>query len=296
MPRKPLGNTMQHYDDTSLTEIKKAYSELRFKYIDLTRDIFSFAYNMKNERAKEFLQQGVLRRLWLLYRCIENIFDLFPPNRIERLSQDDRLNVEINLHAFLINIYGIIDNAALALAYENDLVGDKSKGKFDPKKINLFEKKFQKKFNSQLRIYLNNKTTQQWYKEYAKNYRDALAHRIPPYIPPAALSDEQSQKFKKLDQEIERSTKEGNFEKASELQDLQEKLGRSNPLFVHSFSEKAKFMYLHPQLIADFATIEELLKILISEFYCKCKKKMRKQRSMISTLVTQIRHIFNFGI
>jgi hypothetical protein len=136
---------MQHYDDNSLTEIKKAYSELRFKYIDLTRDIFSFAYNIKNERAKEYFQHGVLRRLWLLYKCIDNIFYIFPPDKIERLSQDDRLNVEINLHAFLINIYGIIDNAALALAYENDLVGDKSKGKFDPKKINLFEKKFQKK-------------------------------------------------------------------------------------------------------------------------------------------------------
>jgi len=104
-----------------------------------------------------------------------------------------------------------------------------------------------------------------------------LAHRIPPYVPPATLNDEQCLNFKKLDQEIERSLKEGKFERASELQDEQEKLGKSNPLFVHSFSEKAKLVYLHPQLIADFSTVEELLKIVIAEFYSKSEIEAHKQ-------------------
>ena len=146
-----------------MKEINEAYYEVRYKYIDLSRNIFSFTANIKNERAKEFLQQGVLRRLWLLYRCIDNIFDLFPPNRIELLSQNERLDVEINLHAFLINIYGIIENTALALAYENGLMGDTSEGKFNPMMINLFKKEFQEKLNPQLCVYLSNETTQKWY-------------------------------------------------------------------------------------------------------------------------------------
>ena len=260
---------MQHYSDTTLKEINDAYSEVRYKYIDLTIEIASFASNVQSKRAKEFLQNGVSRRLWLLYRCIDNIFDLFPPNRIELLSQNDRLDVEINLHAFLINIYGIIENTALALAYENDLVGDKSAGKFNSRMVNLFRKKFQKKLNPQLCAYLSNENTKQWYREYAKNYRDALAHRIPPYVPPAVLNDEERRKFERLDQEIYRLHREGKFERVSELQHEQGNLGRSNPLFVHSFIEEAKPVYLHPQLIADFATVEELLKIVIARFYCE---------------------------
>jgi len=106
---------MQHFTDKALKEITAAHSEIRNKYINLTIEIASFTERLQNERAREFMQHGVARRLWLLYRCMENIFDLFPPDRIKRLEQNDRLDVEINLHAFMINVYGIIENIGLAL-------------------------------------------------------------------------------------------------------------------------------------------------------------------------------------
>ncbi len=259
---------MQNYTDIVLQKINEEYSKVHVKYVTLTNKIFLFSSNIQNERAKEFLQNGVSRRLWLLYRCIENIFDLFPPTRIRRLVQNNRLDVEINLHTFLINTYGIIENTALAIAYENNLVGNKAEGKFNPIKINLFSEKFQKKLNRQLCDYLSNDTTKHWYKKYAKNYRDALAHRIPPYVPPAVLNNKEQLIFKKLHQEIYRMQQKGDFIRASELQNKQESLGRANPLFIHSFSEEAvKPFYLHLQIITDFVTIEELLNIVITTFY-----------------------------
>ncbi|MEA1980271.1 MAG: hypothetical protein U9N54_04780 [candidate division Zixibacteria bacterium] len=264
---------MQHFTDKALKEITAAHSEIRYKYIDLTVEIASFTVTLQNERAREFMQQGVNRRLWLLYRCVEKIFELFPPDRIERLEQDDRLDVEINLHAFLINIYGIIDNIGLAVAYENDLVGDESEQKLHPKAVNLFERRFRRLLNPQLCAYLRQDTIIQWYNKYAKNYRHALAHRIPPYVPPAALNDEQQRRFEYIEQEIKRLLDERDFEGIEALREEQESLGRSNPLFVHSFSEEATPVYLHPQLIADFGTVEELLKIAIANFHCETQNE-----------------------
>ena len=65
--------------------------------------------------------------------------------------------------------------------------------------------------NPNLCAYLRRNTITQWYNEYAKNYRDALAHRIPPYVPPAALNDEQARRYKLLEDEANHLRREGDF-------------------------------------------------------------------------------------
>ena len=115
-----------HYSDEAFEEIEMQYSELRFRHNKLFLKAVFFAGRMGNERAKEYILHGVSRRLDLLQRCIDKMFMLFPANRMEKLTQSDQQDIVINLHAFLINIYGIIENIGLALAYENDLKGNKS--------------------------------------------------------------------------------------------------------------------------------------------------------------------------
>ena len=261
---------MQHFTDKALEEIFSAYSEVQNRDSKLTIKIYTFTSRLENERAIEFMQHGVNRRLGVIYRCLENIFTTFPPNRIELLDRNDRLDVEINLHAFLINVYGIIESTGLALAHENDLIGEESDHKLPAQKISLFKRRFRRLLNPNLCAYLRRSTTTQWFNEYAKNYRDALAHRIPPYVPPSALKDEEARRYKFLEKEASRLRKEGNFEQIEAIQNEQNRLGKANPLFVHSFSEEAKPVYLHPQLIADFRTVEELVDTAISNFYCEC--------------------------
>jgi len=166
----------------------------------------------------------------------------------------------------LINVYGIIDNIGLAVAYENALLGGDSDRKLNVRKVSLFRKSFQSHLNPQLRSYLSGQTLIDWYWQYAKNYRDALAHRIPPYNPPAALNHDEARRFKDLVSEMKGKTDPSRIEV---LQQEQAKLGTSNPLFVHSFSENTKLVYLHPQLIADFRTVEEILKKTLDNFYCE---------------------------
>jgi hypothetical protein len=43
---------------------------------------------------------------------------------------------------------------------------------------------------------------QTWYTEYSKNYRDALAHRIPLYVPPSALNKEEQEEYMLLEKQL----------------------------------------------------------------------------------------------
>jgi hypothetical protein len=254
-----------NYTSAALEALRLEFGELLPKYTSLSIGVGAYAESLKNDRAKEFMIHGVGRRLCIIYKSIVNIFRLFPPERIRPLPSDDRIDVEINHHALLINVYGTLENLALAAAYEKDLIGKVKQGKIPRKNVSLFNDTFRCRLDNKLREYLTQSKIDSWYEEYAKNYRDALAHRIPPYVPPSALNDSETDKFRQIENEIAKLYKTYDFDSIKALRDKQAQIGRANPLFVHSFSENARPLYLHPQVLADFNTIDELVKIYIGK-------------------------------
>jgi hypothetical protein len=252
-----------NYGDEALEQLHQEYAELTARYARLLIESIRYGQTLASERAREFMTHGVGRRLWIIYRCVINIFRLFPPEREKPLADDDRIDVQINHHAFLINVYGVLENLALSAAHELGAIGKRKDGKIPAKQVNLFDDDFRPLLPAPLQAYLNKTEIGQWYREYAKNYRDALSHRIPPYVPPSALNNEEQNAFRALDREIVSARAAGDFAKVEQLQEQQGQVGRANPLFVHSFSEHAKPVYLHEQVLADFATIEQLIEVYI---------------------------------
>ena len=47
--------------------------------------------------------------------------------------------------------------------------------------------------------YLNSEPIINWYSDYSKNYRDALAHRIPLYVPPSVLNKDDEKEYFELE-------------------------------------------------------------------------------------------------
>ena len=255
-----------HYTAKALKEIENAVSELRFRHIKVVEVVSIFGNKLRSDRAKEYMTNGVLRRLFILYRCIENIFRLFPANRAEKLTDEERYDLEINLHCFLINIYGISENLGLSMAFVNGLIGEGVSERSKRNEIGLFNSKFRKIVNPILRKYLDESKIADWYNEYAKSYRDALTHRIPPYVPPSGLNNEEQKEFAALNDRLSNLSKNAYSEKYSQIIDKMYNLDKASPFYTHSFSEKAKLVYLHPQIIADFRTVEELINIATSNF------------------------------
>src|SRR6185369_7768296 len=150
---------------------------------------------------------GVCRRLTIIQRCIQNIFAIFPPRRKQLLSGDERVDLEINLHSFLINIHGLPDNLAWTYVIERKIV-------IRPIHVGLFNPKTQQHLPADVQAYLGSEPICSWYRDYAKNYRDALAHRIPPYIPPSTFTPTYEQQYRDLEERAAQAIKDRNFELA----------------------------------------------------------------------------------
>jgi len=169
------------YSAEQIEQIKREESKVLHNLNELWMTLIShLAPTLESDRAKEYLLHGICRRLDVLHRCIRNVFDIFPVSREDLLTDVETRNIEINLHAFTINIYGLLDNVAWVFVFENSLE-DKIRG--GRRSVGLFSKHTMKHFPERTKQYLNSERMKAWYGDYAKNYRDALAHRIPPYVP-----------------------------------------------------------------------------------------------------------------
>jgi len=230
--------------------------------------LIALGSTLSTDKAKEYCMQGVARRLGTLTRCIENIYRIFPINRTQLLPREDLLDLGINLHAFMVNISGLFDNLAWVYAFENDLVGDRKDGKLHRNSIGLFSRDFQQRLPDPLSVYLQSDHLGEWFAEYSKNYRDAVAHRIPLYVPPSILTGEAQKRYLELEAQIQDLdlTQLGNLELYRKILDEQKLLGKASPLFVHSTSEIGRPMYIHAQVLADYATVEEVVSKFCDHF------------------------------
>ena len=131
------------YSEIQIEEINDKYQEVIRTDDKLLPRFMTFQQKLKNEKAREYLLQGVGRRVKTLTRCINNIFTIFPVERAQHLSKKELIDLNINLHAFFINIAGIFDNLGWVFVYENDLFGKAKEGKIDRNGVGLFIKKTQ---------------------------------------------------------------------------------------------------------------------------------------------------------
>ena len=249
------------YDDQALKSIAEKYVEVDRIHDQLALQLSSMLSSIRDAKAKDYLTQGVGRRLNILTRCIHNIFSIFPVGRTKNLAPEELADLDINLHALFVNLSGLLDNLGWVFVFENDLLGSAEEGKLGKEDIGLFKKKTQSRLPEKLRTYLNTGRMKRWYSEYSKNYRDALAHRIPLYVPPFVLNREEQEKYLALEDQIHGLDLSvyDNFAIYDQLREKQKELGQPSLVFTHSFDEGSQPMLLHVQVITDYLTIEQIL-------------------------------------
>jgi hypothetical protein len=107
-----------------------------------------------------------------------------------------------------------------------------------------------------------------WHGEYLKSFRDALAHRIAPYIPPATYSEGDQAEYIALEQQWLESMKMCDWDRAEGISRRQVNLGAPCFAFVHSFdpAEGGRIVYLHPQVMADAKTAAEVCTLFFTNW------------------------------
>lgn len=202
--------------------------------------------------AVEHLTHGAGRRINVLQHALEKIFQLLPPSIERPIDRSDLNDVQINLHAFLINLVGLFDNFAWAFAHHHGLDDLLAK----PMGIDLFKPEFQKSLPPDLVAFLTTSEISSWHKDYLKNYRDALAHRIPLYVPPSNIFGSDRDEYERLEALRHQLQQELRLEEADSVREQQLQLEHPCFAFAHSFKAGASIgpLYVHPQLLADAGT------------------------------------------
>ena len=249
------------FSQEALQRLEEEYLTVSGKHARLLEAYLKRSYN--DARAREHAQHGFSRRLKTLVRCIDNTFEILPPDRVDLPTSEELSDANINLQAFVFNVFGSVDNLAWIWVAEKKLTKDD--GSPIPhewvglrKKNKLIRNSFSAEFQEHL------KGLDKWF-DHQENFRHALAHRIPLYVPPYVITEDKKAAYRDFEDRITVALNPGALEDYDRLSAEQDALGVFRPVMTHSFEEQAKPVDFHPQLLDDFNTIEELGRKMLEE-------------------------------
>lgn len=251
---------MPVYSEENLDQLHNDYGRIHERYIDL-----SLAYlkkDFKVPKAREFAEHGFCRRVTLMTHCIRMIFEQIPPSTTCPLNLEKAFDATIYFQVFRFNVFGCLDNLAHIWVEEMNIKQDNGKKIPDPA-VSFFVRHKQnqninKCLSEEFRLYLNSHDS--WFQN-LKNFRDAIAHRIPVYIPPYCIYDDETEESS----DIESDTNEANFHKYDETKCNLEPTSHFLPIATHSFMEDSEQILFHPQMLSDYNIIDKIGRKLLRE-------------------------------
>ena len=197
-------------------------------------------------------------------RCIVKVFEVLPPNSDDVPEPDVLHDVTVHLQAFAFNTFGCLDNLAHIWVLEKDV----RKKSGDPLPVQWIgfgagNKEVRASLPDGFVEYLSE--IRGWYRN-LENFRHALAHRIPLYIPPGFLTEDQVTKYNDIQARINEAVQQVDHDAADKLEDEQVALLSFHPIATHSFGENASIVYFHAQMLSDIGTVQEIASRLLPEF------------------------------
>jgi hypothetical protein len=245
----------RYYGKKHLEKIKETRQQIQRKTDNLLLRFVGFRF--ENVKAAEYAQHGFARRIQILNRCIQNLFKAIPPGAVKVPKRGRLHDATINMQAFFANAYGCIDNLAWIWVHER---GKRLKRN----EVGLWKhnKKVRNTLSPELRGFL--RTRDEWF-SYLSEFRHALGHRVPPYIPPGGVRKKDQAAYTELQGKIDEARAALNPTEHDRLIEEQERLYVFQPLMTHSFKEATGIIRFHQQILSDFLTVEELAYKMLDE-------------------------------
>jgi hypothetical protein len=207
-------------------------------------------------RSKEFAEHGLARRVTSMTHCIENVFRIVPPERADPPAMHELTDAVVYIQAFVLNAFGCLDNLAWIWVCEKELAQDSGEPLLNTavglgKKCKIVRRSLPADVRAHLKF------LDEWMAD-LENFRHALAHRIPLYIPPRVIAKKDAELYELLERKKAKAFARFDSKKFKEFKAAQEKLCRFEPVMMHSIADDSKRIAFHPRLLSDFNTICEL--------------------------------------
>jgi hypothetical protein len=234
--------------NAKLLTIESRKDRLLLKYV---------GHNFSRAKAREYAHHGFARRIQTLARCIENVFRLVPPNTAKVPTKEILRDVEINIQSAIGNAYGCTDNLAWVWVHERGITAERN-----DVGLRKRHKRVRDTLSPEFSSYLA--SLDSWF-AYLVEYRDAFAHRIPLYVSPGGALKPNHERAQDLENQKVAALNSLDPYEYERLNAEQEKLFVFQPVMCHSYTEMGAPYAFHPQLIADFLTVEELGEKMLAE-------------------------------
>lgn len=215
-----------------------------------------------NEKAKEYAQHGLCRRLSIMVHMLETVFELLPPDQDAIPESTTVMDATACIQNFVINAFGCLENLAWIWVLEKNVrgKGGAELGRYD---IGLGKPHVLKSFSPEFKTFLDG--NQDWL-GHLVDFRDGLAHRIPLYIAPYVIEEAASEQHKALDAAAIAALIAGDRVEYDRLRGEQRALGRFRPWMTHSVYEGAPTILFHKQMLHDYVTVDAYGWTLLEEF------------------------------
>ncbi len=243
---------MARFSPRDLQALADSYATLQGRLNSLAEAYAFFPY--KSQAGKNYSTQGFLRRFHTMHHCIERVFEILPPEQDERPSDRILFGATVFIQSFVMNIFGALDNLAWIWVSEKPLKVGKREIGLGPK-CEVVRGSFSPDMRDSL-IGLD-----AWF-AHIIDFRDALAHRIPLYIPPYIVSQEHDAEYEALEAR-KRETKD--TDEYDRLCAKQRRLEEFHPVMKHTLDDNKPPVIFHFQLLQDFLTVEEVAQKLLLE-------------------------------
>src|SRR5262249_35232990 len=116
---KPLQVLLGSGDEKTLDTLHPGRSRLKMQYIDLWGRYCSRSY--RSERAREYAVHGFCRRLGMLLRAVDRVFEILPPELEDIPEREDVEDATIAIQSFVLNTFGCFDNLLWVWVFEKDV-------------------------------------------------------------------------------------------------------------------------------------------------------------------------------
>ena len=241
----------RYYSDENLKLLEDERAHLRWRCQELQGRFMQ--HQFRNEQAKGFATHGFSRRLSTLVRCIENTFFAIPPELDEVPTLEQTQDVMIQVQAFIFNVFGCLDNLAWVWVLERNVT--KSDGQPLPREwigLQPDNKVVRQSLGQELQKVLG--SMDDWF-AYLEEFRHALAHQIPLYVPPFSIAPQNADKYYNVEMSIFESITQRNEAKVRAQQRERDSLRFFQP-WMGSSNGRHRTIQFHTQLLTDFKTIE----------------------------------------
>ncbi len=250
-----------YFNTTEIEDLRTGLSKIAPKFEALRQRLFM--HDFRTDAAREHAAHGLVRRLGDMTRCVERTFQLLPPDLADIPERTTTLDATINIQAFVMNAFGCCENIAWIWVNEREIKSPDGRP-LRPAQVGLGPDYtlVRDSLTPSFRSYLDSRAD--WF-AHLKDFRDALAHRIPLYIPPFTIDPADVDRYQQIEAEKTLALTSRDLESYERLKAEQVSLTRFQPVMTHSLDQGAKVVVFHVQLLSDFVTIEEIGEVVLDE-------------------------------